>query len=227
MALALDHVFCFVDPEGRGVAEVERAGFVVSAEHSHQDQGTSARFCAFPEHYLEWIWLRSREQALANDLRLDRRADWRTTGACPFGLGLRGPVEPADRDAFLPYRPKYRKGNSPPLLVHRLAWTPGPLPMLFTFEGYEKFRLEDMPPRRQARFADGKLFAHPHRPVGIASVDVTVPADVPAAFARLAPNTTIRRGDAFALDLTLEAEPFDPIALFGLVTIRSDGSRRP
>jgi hypothetical protein len=99
--------------------------------------------------------------------------------------------------------------------------------MLFTFEGYEKFRLEDMPPRRQPRFADGKLFAHPHRPVGFASVDVTVPTDVPASFARLAPNATIRRGAAFALDVTLEAEPFDPITLFGLVTIRSDGSVRP
>ena len=226
MSLALDHVFCFVDSDGRDVAAVERAGFVVSGEHSHHDQGTSARFCVFPEHYLEWIWLRSREQAEANDLRLDRRADWRTTGACPFGLGLRGPVEPGDRDDFRPYRPKYRPGDSPPLLVPRLAWTPGPLPMLFTFEGYEKFRLEDMPPRRQPRFADGKLFAHPHRPVGIAAVEVTVPCEVPAAFGRLVPRVTIRRGAAFALDVTLEAEPFDPIALFGLVTIRSDGSVR-
>ena len=31
-----------------------------------------------------------------------------------------------------------------------------------------------------------------------------VPADVPADFARLAPHVTIRRGPAFALDVTLD-----------------------
>ena len=128
MALALDHVFCFVHSDGRDIAAVERAGFVVTKDpHSHRDQGTSCRVSVFPEHYLEWIWLRSRGEAEVHELRLDRRADWRTTDACPFGLGLRGPIEARDRGSFLPYHPHHWPKGHSPLLVHRLA-----RPCLFT-----------------------------------------------------------------------------------------------
>ena len=95
--------------------------------------------------------------------------------------------------------------------------------MIFTFEGNEQFPVADMPPRRQPRFADGRHFTHPSHPNGFSSILVTVPIDVPDDFTQLAPNLDIRRGPAFALEVTLEAEPFDPVTLFGLVTIRSAG----
>ena len=221
----LDHIFCFVDPDGRDIEEAARAGFLVDRPHDHVGQGTSCRCAMFPEHYLEWIYVRDRSESEAGPLRLDRRADWRITGACPFGIGLRGPPAVADRASFRAYKRTRWAAESPPLLVHELAWDPSPLPMLFTFEGWERHRIEDMPPRAWPRLADGHAFAHPHRPQGFTAVTIDVPTDVPPALARPAPSTTIRRGPRFHLDVTLAAEPFAPIALFdGLMTIRSDGS---
>jgi hypothetical protein len=50
--------------------------------------GTS-RLC-FAEQFFEFLWISARGDAETSPLRLDRRADWRSTGACPFGVCLRG-----------------------------------------------------------------------------------------------------------------------------------------
>lgn len=182
----------------------------------------------FPEHYLEWIHVRDRAEAAANVLRLDLRSDWRRTGACPFGIGLRGPPAEAERGSFRPYQQPGRPPPAAPLLVHVQAWEPSPLPMLFTYEGSDTYRVTDMPPRVWKKHADGEAFAHARRAEGLAAVTIEVPADVPPSLAHPAPHATIRRGERFRLDVTLAAEPFPPLELFGgLVVLRSDRSLGP
>jgi hypothetical protein len=43
-------------------------------------------------NYLELLHVGDHLEAARNRLRLDRRANWRTTGASPFGIGLRGQI---------------------------------------------------------------------------------------------------------------------------------------
>jgi hypothetical protein len=43
------------------------------------------------------------DEAARNRLRLDRRADWRVTGASPIGIGLRGPLRLDSREEFWLY----------------------------------------------------------------------------------------------------------------------------
>jgi hypothetical protein len=49
------------------------------------------------------LWVTDAAEARANPLRLDRRADWTTTGASPVGLAFRGRLDPAQRDEFWLY----------------------------------------------------------------------------------------------------------------------------
>jgi len=111
MGLELDHVFSFVDPaEAEACARAEAAGWVLDAGIEHEGQGTRNRRLWFDEQYLELLWISSRADAVANPLRLDRRADWRTSGACPFGIGLRGQLTDAQRADFWGYHPPYAPG---------------------------------------------------------------------------------------------------------------------
>src|SRR5437868_13402393 len=105
MAIELDHVFCFVDSEGSWRARAREAGWVLDAGIEHAGQGTRNQRLFWPEQFLEFIWLSSRTEAKANPVRLDRRADWRVTGASPFGVVLRGEVPDDARAQFWLYEP--------------------------------------------------------------------------------------------------------------------------
>jgi hypothetical protein len=87
-------------------------------------------------HYLELAWLEDRAEARANPLRLDRRADWATTGASPFGIGLRGRLAPEQEPAFWLYA-----DLGFPIWVHRDDEQRPARPLVFVL---------DLPPRRPA-----------------------------------------------------------------------------
>src|SRR5262245_52642133 len=105
--LEVDHVFAFVEPGGPWLAALDSAGFRLDPGIAHPGQGTRNRRMLLHRHYLEWVWLEARADAETNPLRLDRRADWQRTGFCPFGVALRGSLDDAGRDRFVPYLPPY------------------------------------------------------------------------------------------------------------------------
>ncbi len=101
--LELDHVFCFVSDPDEAARRLEDDGWVLDAGQAHRGQGTRNRRLAWPQQYLELLWVADAAEARANPLRLDRRARWRTTGASPIGLGFRGQLDPADSGDFWLY----------------------------------------------------------------------------------------------------------------------------
>jgi hypothetical protein len=93
--LEVDHVFILTAPmatEER--AAVEAAGFAIGSHVAkHPGAGTASVGVLFANAYLELLWLDSsvsveNEQAKEVE-RMRERAAWRSTGASPFGVGLR------------------------------------------------------------------------------------------------------------------------------------------
>ena len=104
----LDHIFCFCEPQLTCESEnAAKAGFTINSGTRHQGQGTANRSIIFEENYLELIFLESVTDAQTNPLRLDKRADWRKTGASPFGICLRGAISKNEINQFWSYRPPY------------------------------------------------------------------------------------------------------------------------
>lgn len=101
--LRLCHVFLFVEPEAQQASALETAGLRGSFRRAHPGQGTANRCYCFDNAYLELLWVTDPAELTAPAVaptRLAERADWRRTGACPFGIALR--TEPAE--APLPFR---------------------------------------------------------------------------------------------------------------------------
>lgn len=91
--IELDHLFLWVAPEA---AEARRAcsalGLVESFRRDHPGQGTSNLCYCFDNAYLELLWLRDPSEAEsppAARTGLAARANWRHSGASPFGIALR------------------------------------------------------------------------------------------------------------------------------------------
>jgi glyoxalase-like protein len=101
--LELDHVFCMGADPGEAERRLEDDGWVLEAGQAHRGQGTRNRRLGWPEQFFELLWVTDLVEARANPLRLDRRWEWTTTGASPFGLGSRGQIDPAHRDQFWLY----------------------------------------------------------------------------------------------------------------------------
>jgi hypothetical protein len=82
------------DP-GQAARRLEDDGWVLDAGQAHRGKGTRNRRLAWPEQFFELLWVTDAAEARSNPLRLDRRADWTSTGASPFGLAFRGRLDPA------------------------------------------------------------------------------------------------------------------------------------
>ena len=98
--LELDHVFCIVADPGEAARRLEGDGWVLDAGQAHRGQGTRNRRLLWSGQFFELVWITDVGEARANPLRLDRRADWATTGASPFGLAFRGRITPARSRSF-------------------------------------------------------------------------------------------------------------------------------
>jgi hypothetical protein len=127
--LELDHVFCLVTDPDRAARRLEDDGWVLDAGQAHRGQGTRNRRLLWPEQYFELLWVTDLAEARANPLRLDRRADWTTTGASPFGLGFRGQLDPAISDEFWLYG-----ALGPRIWIHRDNERFPERPLLFVLE---------------------------------------------------------------------------------------------
>jgi hypothetical protein len=149
--LELDHVFCMVSDPGQAARALERAGWVLDAGQAHRGQGTRNRRLVWPGQYLELLWLTDAAEARANPLRLDRRFDWTSTGASPFGLGFRGRIDPVHGDAFWLY-----DALGPRIWIHRDDERRPERPLVFVLEADE----HEMRERRRRRRSMSEAVAH-------------------------------------------------------------------
>lgn len=101
--LELDHVFCMVGDLDEVATRIENAGWTLDSGSVHSGQGTRNRRLVWPERYLELVGITDRREASTNRMRMDRRAEWTSTGASPFGFGLRGELAAADRGEYWLY----------------------------------------------------------------------------------------------------------------------------
>ncbi|MCM5555746.1 VOC family protein [Pleomorphomonas sp. NRK KF1] len=98
MALELDHLFVFVEPDeaapgGRAFEALKALGLEPSFTRRHVGQGTANVCYAFDNAYLELFYVLDERELEATSLgRADfiARAAWRETGASPFGIACRG-----------------------------------------------------------------------------------------------------------------------------------------
>ncbi len=98
MALELDHLFVFVEPEDAapdgGVFEALGAfGLEPSFRRRHVGQGTANLCYAFDNAYLELLFVADEAELQSSSLnraRFAERSAWRRTGASPFGIACRG-----------------------------------------------------------------------------------------------------------------------------------------
>lgn len=103
MTLELDHVFCMVGDLDGVARRVESAGWTLDSGSVHSGQGTHNRRLVWPARYFELLAITDDREARANRMRMDRRADWASSGASPFGFGLRGELAGADRGDYWLY----------------------------------------------------------------------------------------------------------------------------
>lgn len=92
--LELDHVFIWVSEGAPESSALQGLGLRADPTvHRHAGQGTSSVVFAFQRAYLELIWVDEPEVAARKGREMGTdllaRADWRRTGASPFGVGLR------------------------------------------------------------------------------------------------------------------------------------------
>ena len=137
--LELDHVFCMVTDPVEAARRLWDDGWVLDAGQAHPGQGTRNRRLRWPEQFFELLWVTDPAEARSNPVRLDRRADWTTTGASPFGLAFRGEVDPAHSDEFWLY-----EALGPRIWIHRDNELVPERPLVFVLEAAE----EEMEQRR-------------------------------------------------------------------------------
>jgi hypothetical protein len=94
--LQLDHVLVWVTKGAPEAKVLENAGLqILDGTHQHTAQGTASKVFLFENLYLELIWIDDEEAAAKNAARtgidMTARAQWRRTGASPFGVGLHRP----------------------------------------------------------------------------------------------------------------------------------------
>jgi hypothetical protein len=154
--LHLDHVFCMVPPDGDWAARLAAAGWALDAGTAHAGQGTRNRRLVLARQHLELAWVQDEAVARGNQLRLDRRANWRRTGASPFGIGLRGRL-PEERQAD--YRPY--EGLPIRVWVHKDDERAPERPLVFVLEVDERGAPPGRPPDA-ARAHLGELLAVRH-----------------------------------------------------------------
>lgn len=159
MNIELDHVFVFVERgAAASAAKLEAEGLVPTYRREHIGQGTANVCYAFDNAYLELLWVDEPEvlaRATFARTRLFERAQWRTTGTCPFGVCVRS-EEPLPFPCWL-WRPPYL----PPsfyLEVAKAVADPN-APFLFRFPGAQ--RPDHWPPQ---------LAGHRQRDAGLAEI---------------------------------------------------------
>ena len=139
--LELDHVFCMVTDPGHAAQRLLDDGWVLDAGQAHRGQGTRNRRLWWPEQFFELLWVTDPAEARSSPVRLDRRADWATTGASPFGLAFRGQVAPPLSAEFWLYEALGRR-----ILIDRDNERVPERPLVFVLDAAEE-EMEGAPAR--------------------------------------------------------------------------------
>ena len=140
-------------------------GFTSEFQREHAGQGTANDLILFGENYLEFVYLADREEAERSRVRLDRRCEWKTTGASPFGIALRGPKP--DAVAWTAYA---LVGMAHPIWLATLTLEDLSLPLIFLFD-----EPEQRPSGPRTWGVPGELLAHACGAERIADVRVEGP----------------------------------------------------
>lgn len=214
MPLEIDHVFCFVTPGDGAIDRVLAAGWTVDEGIEHAGQGTRNRRLWLDDQYVELVWMSSRADAEANPLRLDRRADWRATGACPIGIGLRGQLTDGERAEMWAYRPPYAPDAC--IWIHRSNEDGPDQPFVFVMEA---------PPEVVARFLPRNRAPAPEllvhaRPAAVREIRLTLARPPQALLARVSPRVSWTPGARPRIDVVVGDAPgalelTDVLALVG------------
>lgn len=88
--IELDHVYTYAPrgvTEDDVVATLREAGLVLLEDRNEFPDGPVGRYVVLDHTYLEILWLPN--DAASGDEQLKRTANWETSGASPFGIGLR------------------------------------------------------------------------------------------------------------------------------------------
>jgi hypothetical protein len=88
--IELDHVYTYAPrgvTEDDVVATLRDAGLVVLEDRNEFPDGPVGRYVVLDHTYLEILWLA--DDAASDDEQLKRAANWESSGASPFGVGLR------------------------------------------------------------------------------------------------------------------------------------------
>jgi hypothetical protein len=137
-----------VSQPGQVTRRLEDDGWTLDDGQIHRGQGTRNRRLVWAERFLELLWVIDAAEATANPLRLDRRSDWGTTGASPFGLGFRGQIDPSDSNEFWLY-----DALGPRIWIHRDNERFPQRPLIFVLE----LSAEEIKQRRLGRAASGAV----------------------------------------------------------------------
>jgi hypothetical protein len=210
--LALDHAFVCVDPEPGELLTLRRLGFTSAFSRRHTGQGTANELILFPQNYLELLFLFDRAEAEESLVRLDRRCDWRKSGASPFGVALRGPKSSVSDTSWVHYRPQ---GMSEGVWLAEATLEDPSLPLLFVFDQADA--AAGGPASRDYAPA---LMQHACGASGIASLRVTGPGLGRVRGLPLPDNVIFSEADSPRMELEIEGREGPEIGIGPLLYLR-------
>ena len=106
--MQLDHVFVFVEDGAAAVAAVEAAGLRVTHRRRHHRQGTENACFGFGAVFVELLWVVDPAEVQSPAVErtgLWGRSQWVRTGACPFGVCVRGTLPGPTWTYAVPFPP--------------------------------------------------------------------------------------------------------------------------
>ena len=208
-ALAVTHALIMVSPGAPERARLEEAGFVIAPQvNRHEGQGTASATVELLNGFLELMWREptvsvapGREAAAEG---FARRADWRSTGYAPIGVGFawRGPPQP------LPFATwKVSEAWMAPGAAIEI-FTPRELPKAVRLFTDPNPAADEAANRALAADpAMGAMFRHPNGARRLTAVKVITPPDgLPPAGAYVDAHSDVRltAGQGWLLDLTFD-----------------------
>jgi len=203
--LCFDHVWIMVSPNAPERAALERAGFQIAGEvNRHDGQGTASITVEFHSTFLELLWL---DPTVPVSPGLERAAEkfrqrtlWRTSGWCPFGIGVRRTTE---KQAPLPF----------PTWSAAAPWMPpGSAHEMLTPRDDTKSPSLFIPPRTMADIAEqaarGARFQHPIGVHDITGVRLLSPRTYepiePLKYLQNQGVLTLKQDEQWVLELTFD-----------------------